>query len=227
MGALVSSFATASWMNPMPQSNTPGTRRVKASEEDEFFRQIDMFFEGRGEVHQTMRRLVKRLEKAKVPYVIVGGMALTAHGYERMTKDVDVLLTREGLAEFRRLYVPKNYEPVQGLPRRFVDKKNQRTVGILVTGLYPGSGKPGPIAFPNPSEVGESIKAIHYLNLQTLIQLKLAARRHRDFGDVVELIRFNNRHEAFAERLHPTLRRDYLECLDEKRREDEYLSREG
>ena len=65
------------------------------------------------------------------------------------------------------------------------------------------------------------------VNLPTLIQLKLAARRHKDFGDVVELIRFNDLDESFAKRLHPSVRRDYIECLEEKRREDEYLELNG
>ena len=56
---------------------------------------------------------------------------------------------------------------------------------------------------------------------------KLAARRHQDFADVVNLIHFNGLDESFAERLHPSLRRDYIECLEEKRREDEYEARNG
>ena len=61
---------------------------------------------------------------------------------------------------------------------------------------------------------------------ETLIQLKLAARRHQDFADVVNLIRVHNLDESYQEKLHPSLHRDYVECLEEKRREDEYESRE-
>ena len=42
----------------------------------------------------------------------------------------------------------------------------------------------------------------------------------------MELIRFNDLDESFADRLHPSLRRDYIECLEEKRREEEYEARE-
>jgi hypothetical protein len=59
-----------------------------------------------------------------------------------------------------------------------------------------------------------------------LVQLKLAARRYSDFGDVVFLIRVHNLDESFAEQLHPSVRRDYIECLEEKRREDEYEARD-
>jgi hypothetical protein len=75
--------------------------------------------------------------------------------------------------------------------------------------------------------VSEVIEKAHVVNLVTLVELNLAARRHRDFGDVVELIRFNDLDESFAGRLHPSVRRDYIECLEEKRREDEYEERNG
>src|SRR5262249_59705828 len=110
---------------------------------------------------------------------------------------------------------------------RFVDRMNDVTIDVLITGMFPGSGKPGPIAFPDPDDVGTEIKKIRFLNLATLVQLKLAARRHRDFGDVVELIRFNDLDESFMDCLHPSVRQDYIECLEEKRREDEYEAREG
>ncbi len=189
-------------------------------------KEIDMFFEGRGREHKTMRRIVKKLEKAKIPYAVIGGMAVNAHRYERTTKDVDLLLTREGFAEFCRRFVPRFYEQVPGRRRRFLDRTNQITIDILLTGLFPGLGKPGPIAFPDPAQVGEDIQDIRFVDLVTLVQLKLAARRHRDFGDVVELIRFNNLDESLADGLHPSVRRDYIECLEEKRREDEYEERE-
>ena len=60
-----------------------------------------------------------------------------------------------------------------------------------------------------------------------MIQLKLAARRYYDFGDVVFLIQTHNLDESFLEQLHPSVHQDFIECLEEKRREDEYLAREG
>jgi hypothetical protein len=188
--------------------------------------EIDMFFQGKDPVHQTMRRLARRLEKAGIPYAIVGGMAVNAHRYQRTTGDVDVLLTPQGFADFRERFA-KQYGQVPGRKRRFVDRSNQTTVDVLVTGLFPGTGQPGPLAYPDPIDVSEKIDRISVITLVTLVELKLAARRYRDFGDVVELIRFNELDEAFAKKLHPSVRRDFIECLEEKKREDEYLAREG
>jgi hypothetical protein len=193
----------------------------------ERLKEIWRFFQGKDEVYKTMRRLVKRLEKAQIPYAIMGGMAVNAHGHRRTTGDVDILLTAEGLNEFRQRFVPKNYETVPKRSRRFVDRTNAITVDFLVTGLFPGGGKPGPIPFPNPEQVAETIENFKVMDLATLIQLKLAARRFQDFADVVNLIRAHDLDESFQDKLHPALHRDYIECLEEKRREDEYLERNG
>ena len=193
----------------------------------ERMKEIDMFFQGTDPVHQTMRRSAERLEQAGIPYALVGAMALNAHRHKRTTDDVDFLLNAAGFAEFCRLWVGTEYDPVPGRKRRFTDRANGVTIDILVTGLFPGRGLPGPVAFPEPADVSEMIEGLRVVDLTTLIGLKLAAGRHKDFGDVVDVIRIHELDESFADRLHPSLHRGYLECLDEKRREDEYEAREG
>jgi hypothetical protein len=190
-------------------------------------KEISLFFQGKDEVHKALRRVTRRLERAGIPYAIVGGMAVNAHKYKRTTADVDLLLTREGLDAFVEKFVTKNYTRKPERLRQFLDRVNKVGVDILVTGLYPGSGKPGPIAYPDPTDVAETIDTVQVVNLLTLIQLKLAARRYRDFSDVVELIRFNNLDEGYLDHLDPSVRSDFIECLEEKRREDEYQARNG
>jgi hypothetical protein len=193
----------------------------------ERLKEIGMFFEKKSPQHKTMRRLAQRLEKADIPYAIMGAMAVNAHGARRTTDDVDVLLTPEGLERFRKQFVGKTYDQVEGRSRRFVERRSKVGVDVLVTGLYPGRRKPGPFAFPDPEEASEEIEEVKVVTLPQLIQLKLAARRHYDFGDVEFLIRVHNLDESFLEKLHPSVRQDFIECLEEKRREDEYIAREG
>jgi hypothetical protein len=188
---------------------------------------ISKFFRGDDEVHKSMRRLVHRLKRARIAYAIVGGMAVYAHRYRRTTDDLDVLLTPEGFAEFKERFVPKNYAVVPKRPHRFVDKQNQVTLDVLVTGRFPGSGEPGPIAYPDPAAVAQMIHNVHIVDLRTLMQLKLAARRYQDFADVVNLIKHNGLDESFQDQLHRSVRGDYIECLEEKRREEEYEERGG
>ncbi len=188
-------------------------------------KEISLFFEGNDEVHKSLRRLTRRLNRAGIPYAVVGGMAVNAHKYRRTTGDVDILLTPESLEEFRRRSVARQYRPQQGRKRKFADTANDIGIDFRISGHYPGTGAAEPIAFPKPTDVAELIDKIPVLNLAKLVELKLAARRYRDFGDVVELIRFNDLDESFARKLHPSVRRDHIECLDEKRREDEYEAR--
>jgi hypothetical protein len=190
-------------------------------------KELSLFFEKRSPQHKTMRRLARRLKKARIPYAIMGGMAVNAHGAERTTRDVDVLLTPEGLERFRAEFVGKEYEQVEGRSRRFKETQSGVTVDCLVTGRDPGSGEPGPFAFPDPAEASQEIEKIQVVTMPQLIQLKLAARRHADFGDVVFLIRTHNLDESFMSQLHPSVHQDFIECLEEKRREDDYIAREG
>src|SRR5438132_745770 len=86
-------------------------------------REVGMFFAGKDEVHKTLRRIVKRLDKANIPYAIVGAMALVAHRYRRTTTDVDILLNAEGFTEFQKRFVPRYYARTNR-KRRFVDRSN-------------------------------------------------------------------------------------------------------
>jgi hypothetical protein len=192
---------------------------------DECLQEIGMFFEGTSAVHQTMNRVCAALESLGITYAVVGGMAVNAHGHRRTTDDVDFLLRPEDLTTFRSHSAEFGFTQVPQRPRRFLDTATDVSFDLLVTGQFPGSGAPGPVAFPDPAVVREIIQQRWVLNLTALIRLKLAARRHQDFADVVNLIRVHNLSEAFMSELHPTLHADFIECLEEKRREDEYEAR--
>ena len=66
-------------------------------------------------------------------------------------------------------------------------------IEFLISGDYPGDGKPKPVAFPHPDHVAIDIDGIQFLSLHSLIELKLASgitnpRRGKDLVDVQELI---------------------------------------
>jgi hypothetical protein len=192
----------------------------------ERLREISMFFEGSDAVHETMRRVADKLERVGIAYAIVGGMAVNAHQHRRTTGDVDFLITSDGLAAFVSLYKSSEFQPIAGRSRRFVDVATGIMFDFVIAGMFPGNGKPGPIAFPDPRSASEIIDEHCFVKLAILIELKLAAHRHKDFGDVVELIRVHRLDESYLSFLHPSVHADYVECLEEKRREDEYETRQ-
>ncbi|MCI0460012.1 MAG: hypothetical protein L0Z62_23925 [Gemmataceae bacterium] len=193
----------------------------------ERLKEIGRFFAGRSAVHHTLFRLAKRLEEGGIPYAVTGGMAVNAHGHHQTTDDVDVLLSAEGLTEFRgRFAEAYDATPLRG-GRRWLDRVNRVPVDVVVAGACPGERTAEAVRYPDPATVAEAIEGVCYLPLRWLIQVKLAARRHRDLGEVAALIRVHDLDESFLNQLHPSVHQGFIECLEEKRREDEYEAREG
>ena len=61
---------------------------------------------------RSIETIVKALNAAKVQYLIVGGLAVNAHGYERFTKDVDLVigLERENIIRGLRALLGVGYQ---------------------------------------------------------------------------------------------------------------------
>ncbi len=174
------------------------------------------FFMGTDPVHQTLQSIGQRLSELGVPYAIVGGMALVAHGYERTTVDVDILLTPEGFDLARRSLDGLGYLPAFPNSRSIRDTDTGVRIEFLLTGAYPGDGKPKPVAFPDPQQVAVDIEGIRYVSLPKLIELKLASGmtnpgRLRDLADVQELIRVLGLGSDFSKQLDPYVRSKYAE----------------
>src|SRR5580698_4216627 len=55
------------------------------------------FFMKDDPVHQSLRKIAAKLSELSIQYAVAGGMALVAHGYDRTTVDVNVLVNQAGL----------------------------------------------------------------------------------------------------------------------------------
>src|SRR5271165_3470052 len=124
-----------------------------------------------------MRRLVRRLTVAGIPFAVVGALAVCAHGGARRTDDLGLLLAADGFDKFRSRFVPRNYAPLPGWDRRFVDRVNHQHLGILIAESISGRGQHEAISCPHPLEARELIEEVYYVNLVTLITMRLTARR--------------------------------------------------
>lgn len=182
-------------------------------------REGSLHFEEKNSVHRALQKIAKRLDELHIPYAVVGGMAMFLHGYRRFTEDVDLLVTREGLQEVHRRLEGLGYLPPFQGSKHLRDTELGVRVEFLVTGDYPGDGKPKPIAFPNPELVSEERNGIRCLQLPRLVELKLASgmsnlQRMRDLSDVVDMIRTLNLPRELADELDETVRGRYLEFWD-------------
>jgi hypothetical protein len=154
-----------------------------------------------------------------IPYAVAGGLALFAHGFRRFTEDVDLLVTAEGLARIHKELEGLGYVPPFKGSKQLRDTDSKVRIEFLVSGQFPGDGKPKPVAFPDPSAVALEKDGIKYLRLPTLIELKLAsgmtnAARLKDLADVLELIKLLGLSRDSAEELAPFVRQKYLELWD-------------
>ena len=175
-------------------------------------------WEHRGRIWQTLRRMVAELDKLQVPYVVVGGIALQHHRFERFTRDVDLLVSSTSdLAAIHSRLIGHGYYLKAPQSRHLRDEVTRTRIEFLVAGEYPGDGKPKPVAFPSPQTVKEtSDEGISFVSLKALIEMKLAsaksaAHRIKDRADVLELIHIHGLGPEYADQLNPYVQQEFRE----------------
>jgi hypothetical protein len=176
-----------------------------------------LHFEGESLVQKSLRRIARRLDELEVPYAVAGGMALFAHGFERFTQDVDILVTREGLKVIHGNLDGLGYIPPFAGSNNLRDTEYGVRIEFLIAGEFPGDRKPKAVAFPEPEGAGVLFHGIRFLSLPKLVELKLASgmtggiHRLKDFADVIALIETLGLSSEFADQLNPYVRDKYLE----------------
>jgi hypothetical protein len=165
--------------------------------EDAFWagvRYAGRFFMGEADVHGALERLARVLEEKDIPYALIDAMALNEWGYRRVTVDVDILLSAEGLQRLKTEVLGRGY--VEKFPgsHGLRDTRASVDIDVVLAGEFPGDGKPNPVVFPNPADVAVRGRKVSLLPLPKLIELKLASgisapHRLKDLADVLELIR--------------------------------------
>jgi len=178
------------------------------------------FFSGRGMLNDALSRLVADLDRKNIDYVVIGAVALNQHGFHRLTIDIDLVMTREGLDRFRNELVGLGYRPAfEGAKKKFRTVEENIPVEIITTGEYPGDGLPKPVFFPEPLESAVVIDGVKTISLEKLIELKLASGmtasdRLKDLADVQELIKLKGLDAEFASKLNEFVRAKYIELYE-------------
>jgi len=178
------------------------------------------FFMKRGNIYDTLRKVTKRLRDENIDYVVLGAMAMSAHGFRRFTEDVDLLTTPEGLDAIHQRLVGRGYVPAfPGARKKLRDTETGVTVDFISSGEYPGDGKPKPVRFPDPREASVERDGYNVIVLPKLVELKLVSglssiERLKDLGDVVELIKTLKLPRDLGEQLDPSVRDEYYRLWD-------------
>ena len=156
---------------------------------------------------RSIETIVKALNDAKVQYLIVGGLAVVAHGYERFTDDVDLVigLEPENIVKGVRALLNVGYRmsiPVK--PEDFADPKTReawrREKDMVVLKLWSDTHRRTPIdifvyepfdfareyASAKWEEVVETARA-PVIRYESLLAMKRLAGRPQDMADIAAL----------------------------------------
>ena len=182
------------------------------------------YFMGEGTLNKTLTRLSSDLNERGIDYIVIGAVALLAHGYPRFTEDIDLVMTAEGLRKFHEELIGLGYVPAfPGAKKRIRSTADGVSIEVMTTGEYPGDGKPKPVSMPAPNEASTEIDGVNFVTLEKLIELKLASGisapdRLKDLADVQELIKIRKLDADFAAKLNPYVRTKYLELEEAVRK---------
>ena len=146
------------------------------------------------------------LNRHKVRYLLVGGMAVVAHGYGRMTYDIDLVirLTPTNIRNAFAALAELGFKP--RLPVTAAEFANQRIrarwirdKNMVVLNFFQRSGDPltvdlfvaEPFSFA-PAFAKAEVSSVNgipfrFVDIHTLIQMKRAAGREVDLEDVRHL----------------------------------------
>ena len=174
------------------------------------------FFMGEAKVDLALEAVTKLLDQEGIPYCLVGAMALNLHGYRRFTEDIDLLDTRAGHAAFKRRGLGRGYAEKFPGSKTLRDTVNNVTIDFLLTGEFPGDGKPKPVVFPDPAVAGQKVGRLSLMPLPGLVDLKLASgmsapHRIKDLADVLELVRAARLPLELEQSLDPSVREKFRE----------------
>jgi len=145
----------------------------RAAQESKFSRVLTIL--------QTLAR------KEDIPLAIVGGLAAIRYGYERFTKDIDVVV-RSG-----NLDVLTCVAPHYGIKVVWKDPDGWHklqcegvTIDVVPAGRKPRKDAPAPI--PEPEQLGVRAGA-DYAGVAGWVETKLGSYRIQDQADVVQVIK--------------------------------------
>jgi len=156
---------------------------------------------------RSIEAIVKALNDAEVRYLIVGGLAVNAHGFARLTMDVDLVIGLEPLNIIRGLHALQaiGYHPsIPVTPAQFADLESRerwrRDKQMLVLKLWSDTHRRTPVdvfvyePFDFSQELLRAVweyvtpdEKAPVLCYEALIAMKKEAGREKDLLDILAL----------------------------------------
>lgn len=166
------------------------------------------------EVDRALAVLKDLSRKEGIPLAIIGGVAAIKHGYERFTKDIDVVVGQRHLNTLIRVAPQYGIKVIWRDPHGWYNLEHEGVrVEIVPEGAKPN--KDAPTTIPGPRQLGVS-EGIDYASLEGWIETKLGSDRRQDKADIVQVLKKADSATIQTIRAHiAQIHSLYLRCFDE------------
>lgn len=165
---------------------------------------------------KSLENIFRALQEADARYIVVGGLAVVAHGYVRVTKDLDLVLDLSAVSLKRTLETLQGlgYRPINPVAildfadpelRRDWTENRHMLVFNLVSDQFPDTNidifAKEPFEFGTEfarsefKDIGPDVRA-RVVSVPALISLKKAANRLQDQVDIDKLQKLYPEHES-------------------------------
>lgn len=158
---------------------------------------------------RSVETVVRALNSAKVRYLIVGGLAVNAHGFVRLTRDIDIVLhlERENATRGLETLLSIGYRmAIPETPEAFANSetrerwRNEKDMIVLKLWSDEHRRTPVDIFVYEPFDFAEEARhcskldiapgiSAPVISLETLLAMKRTAGRPQDLIDIEELLR--------------------------------------
>ena len=144
--------------------------------------------------NDDFRDFIAALEQHRVRYMLIGGYAVIAYGYDRSTGDMDVWVerTNENYERLVRAFQTFGMPVFDMTPERFLDADRYDVFGFGVPPnrievLTAPRGLIFAGAYPNRQRFADDDLEVNLIGYEDLLRAKRAAARHRDLDDLENL----------------------------------------
>jgi hypothetical protein len=156
---------------------------------------------------KSLEAIFRALQETEARYLVVEGLAVIAHGYVRLTKELDLVLdlSSQALPRASTALQSLGYRPIIPVPlldfanpklrRDWIENRNMKVFNLVsdrypdvVIDIFPKE----PFSFETEFARGESKEVApnvraHVVSVLALIALKIEANRDRDRDDIDKL----------------------------------------
>jgi hypothetical protein len=169
-----------------------------------------------------IQEISKSAADARIPFLVIGGYAVLAHGYARMTDDLDLIVQRGRRAQWSKLLQDFGMT-IKNDAANFVqlDPKDDATMGVDLMFVSEEAFERLSHAAVDTTVAGTPANVVSLLHLIALkchsFQHSKSMRRLKDMDDLIQLILIN-RLDLNEPELHATILKHGSSDLYEKLR---------